>query len=140
MTTLFVSVVAVVLFTIISLLMLTYVDANSAKAVANAPGVVTAISNMVEAVSIYRDQVGSAPASTAQLSTVVDVPALPVIDGAAWTVTGGFVCLSLPTNETNVDLLNAARFRFGSVAVINSGFCNDGPTVAGTTVLSVAAG
>ena len=138
MTSLFVTIVAIVLFGIVALLSITYIDVDNAKAATQAPVVVAAMGNMVEAVSIYRQANDAAPVDVSQLSTVVATPALPNIPGATWNINSGRACLALPTTSANTDLLNAAAVRVstsGGPSTVSS-VCG-GITLSGMTALSV---
>lgn len=115
MTSLFVTIVAIVLFSIVSLLAITYIDTDSARAATQSPIIAQAVMNLSETVSTYREITdGSNPPSLAAMAGTVEIPALPNIDGASWEIDGGRLCMSLPTTPANKDLLDAAAFRLGS--------------------------
>ena len=106
MTSLFVTIVAIVLFGIISLLSLTYIDVDHAKATTQAPVVALSLGNMIETISVYRNANNLAPTSLTELNNFIESPALPNIPGARWIVNASGFCLVLPGTPFNRELLD----------------------------------
>ena len=109
MTSLLTSIFAIILLGVLLMAGISYVDYDAMRSSGHIRPTATHFSSMIEAAEQYRDLQGGYPANLNALEREVGLPDLPLLDGAAWTISDGYLCLSLPDNVDNRDILSGAR-------------------------------
>lgn len=122
MTSLFITLIAIVLFSVVAVSIFLYFDADEAKAIGNAPLAVSMLGNVVEASEAFRQARGNYPLSIEDLRTEFELESVSSLE-ADFIIDNGVACLSLPYRQDSEDLLQIAKNKFAGAVVTDT--CGD---------------
>lgn len=115
MTSLFITLIAIVLFSVVAVSIFLYFDADEAKAIGNASLAASLLGNVVEVSEAFRQSRGNYPLSIDDLRTEFDLDAIESLE-ADYVISDGIACLSMPYRKDVDDMLQVAKKKFaGSV-------------------------
>ncbi|WP_298843180.1 hypothetical protein [uncultured Salinicola sp.] len=115
MTSLLITVIAIVLFGIVITAAIMYIDSDEITAVGMAPAAASSLMNVVEASQQFRGARGHYPVSIADLESEFEIEARGLGD-ADFVISDGVVCLSMPYELEVNRMLEAAAVKIeGSV-------------------------
>ena len=122
MTSLMISLMAVILLAVVTLSVFIYFDAEEASAIGNAPLAVGMLGNLVETSEAFRQARGNYPLSIDDLRTEFELEAVSSLE-ADFIIDNGVACLSLPYRQDSEDLLQIAKNKFAGAVVTDT--CGD---------------
>jgi len=121
MTSLLITVIAIVLFGIVITAAIMYIDSDEITAVSMAPAAASSLMNVVEASQQFRGARGHYPVSIADLESEFDIEARGLGD-ADFVISEGVACLSMPYDIEVNRMLEAASAKIeGSVVTDQCG-------------------
>ena len=116
MTPLFITVVALVLFSVLIAGTLAFIDIDEMNAVSRGPSSANTLVNLVQASASFADARGYNPSSVAELgSEFSDIDSSGV--GAQLFISDGFACLGVPNTQSGNRQLDAASVRLSGAIV-----------------------
>jgi len=134
MTSMLISLIAIVLFAVVITSAFLYFDADEARAIGDAPLMVSKLGNLVEAAEAFRQARGNYPLDMADLRTEFEMEELGGLD-VRYVISDGVVCLSLPYKKEADDVLQIASRKFSGAVVTDGTRCSPGCGIRALGVL-----
>lgn len=122
MTSLFTTIIAIVLLSVVAVAGLFFMDVDETRAGIQAPAVASSLSNLVESASLFNESRGNLPVSMEDMETEFDGLNAQAVNGQ-YFISNNIGCIGLDYSETNEQRLQAARLRVAGSVVSNS--CGD---------------